>query len=790
MVDLVTGEETGPVVLGKKNNLKKPILFLSLAIALIILSGLGLYFFNNAGSTGNLNSNTVVSEIDNGEVISESESNPISLQVSEVMASEGRITGKLVVENKQSFGYKDLIYTTSLVGEPVLSTSELGDQQVSVMEDPFPAAFSDSELFSLSAGEKKEISLDMAYPSGMPAGLYTLSVSLVPGDEHILAKQVFPINIESSGEFLSIVPGSCKLDIDNVKFDANSGANVNPAEVPSAFCDVKNSTTKTIVAKAEVLQAERYVYGYPESEILKVDGQENFTFEPGQTERVSFRLPEMVKPQVYEGVGRLIDSQGRLLSAQAPFRWVVRGQSAVVKSAEMSNHNLSAGDDVEVSVVAAPSMDLFWRRSVPNNYPNRSAYSLDEGTLLQQPKLEVSVSSGEDICAKQLIDLPSNTVNWEEQKIQLKSDIQCTDPVLITKIYEGETELAALEKSYLSDFSSKTAQNFLNPLTYVVLAVVGVILLIGIVLIVYFSKKGKKGQTPLVGLLLLLSLVAVGSAYLGFSKVVFGDIVKGPAETEGIPYNQRNVWMERDGRSQGLNFQGFRQVTGGNSTASLNGNSIDVSADIYTLSSFGCGNYNLAYMVYVYIDGQGAYVNGGSNNTMLRITRNTNSQQTLVTTFNASLPGVDLTTGRHTLEVRLVPVEVYYGGSWQITGTSTDLPLNSGDTNCGSSNQACYGSLKLDWGQSATFSVSGNVGGFSNQTVQLMNSSGNVIGQAVSNSGGGYGFTITSAGVYAVRLITTPPGYTLSGPSQSEFGVREDTYNGNRVLYYYNTGSR
>jgi hypothetical protein len=180
---------------------------------------------------------------------------------------------------------------------------------------------------------------------------------------------------------------------------------------------------------------------------------------------------------------------------------------------------------------------------------------------------------------------------------------------------------------------------------------------------------------------------------------------------------------------------------------------------------------------------------------MLRITRNSNSQQTLATSFNASLPGVDLTSGQHNLEVKLVSVEVYYGGSWQITGRSTDLPQNPGDNNCGATNQGCYGSLKLQWGQAPQFSAYGrlyndaNSSGFPNLTLQLINSSGNVIAQKLSSDGsdgeavGYYKFTVTSPGVYAIRLVTIPSGFTVVGSTQTEFTVIQGTLNGQTRLW-------
>lgn len=75
-----------------------------------------------------------------------------------------------------------------------------------------------------------------------------------------------------------------------------------------------------------------------------------------------------------------------------------------------------------------------------------------------------------------------------------------------------------------------------------------------------------------------------------------------------------------------------------------------------------------------------------------------------------------------------------------------------------------------------------NLIAFTNQTIQLLNSSGVVIGQVLTDTNGKYSFTVNQIGDYRVKDVTPPPaGYTRNGLDSYPFGVRQET-NGN---FYY-----
>ena len=197
----------------------------------------------------------------------------MTMTVSDVKTSDGKLTGKVLIENEALFGYEELFYTASLIGKAATSSVSIDGQKVLVMEDPLPIAYKDSEVFSLGPNEKRELDLQMVYPAGTDTGTYSLTISIIPRDEHVIAKEVTSVEIKSAGSFLTVIPASCKLEVKEQSFDSNIGPNVDPDQFPKAYCDIKNISEQSISAQAEVFYAERFVYGYPNSDSQKVPNQ-------------------------------------------------------------------------------------------------------------------------------------------------------------------------------------------------------------------------------------------------------------------------------------------------------------------------------------------------------------------------------------------------------------------------------------------------------------------------------------------------------------------------------------
>jgi hypothetical protein len=335
----------------------------------------------------------------------------LDIKLSGLAVVNKTLISKLEIENPSGTVLKNVYYTATLTtnGTTTRKTVE-GQVEVATASGQL-VNYSDSKPFTLEANSKTEQEIQLPFNEAIPSGMYYLSVQLKDQNTLPLRFTNTEAFLNGQGKYLVIDTNSCVLKVNNRSFPPSQGAVVKPNTAPIAECTVTNPSTESITVRAKVDYAERFVVGF-QKDVHEYSPKETITFNPGQSRTISVVLPAIAKPQVYDGLLYLIDSNSSKISLMTSFRWTVEGQSARVEYVLLDKDYYSGGTIAKVEVKAHPSMDLYWRQ----NSSEGAGFSPQAGSDVNNPNLiYVTAESG-------LYKTTDEGKSWARVSVPVKND--------------------------------------------------------------------------------------------------------------------------------------------------------------------------------------------------------------------------------------------------------------------------------------------------------------------------------------------------------------------------------
>ncbi len=635
---------------------------------------------------------------------------PIRIEVAESI-NEGKLTGTIQLTNPNQVQYRDAYYTLRLQGADTTKTSLINGQQTTSFTQGQLINFETSNKFDLDSGGTKNLPFNISFSQALNNGSYKMQISVYTDGDELIGGFAKDINLSGSGGFLSI--NSCVLVVNKTTYDPIIGPNVAPGQSPTARCVVSNPSGNSVTFFAHSEYAVDSVADKKNNQTYT--DKTPITITAQSTKTVNLNLPAIQVPQVYESLTSLQDEKGTTLSPKVAFRWIIGGESSLIRSVNMDKSEYSQGEIARVTVGADPSMDLYWRGGGPTEYiGNPSASSSGfitpslQGTPLTNPTLNVLVKDGTGLeCGKaeKKIDFDPNQNIWPDQVLDISMTRNCTNPTVTAKIFNNGKELASKEIK-IPVLISPDQQNS-QKTTWMILVIL--LIISGIIAgAAIYIKKRKSTTPPQKGIKpgnessspptatthngLFLALITLGcvysaSAWAGNGSFITVKEVKaateiGPGSPVSVHYEGISafrpgqpcpgpVWLVQNPQPQGDDGKGgcvLAIVSGHDETnftfldtqdqITFQNNSFQVPLS-GQFKGYGCGNSKVGLIVRAYINGssQGVKINGGTSRAVFDNLGSNGGGSGTDFTQNLTITGPDGTNfcGPQNLKIELIP---------------------------------------------------------------------------------------------------------------------------------------
>lgn len=431
--------------------------------------------------------------------LAQSPSQPgIKMTLNNLQVAGDQITGSIGIDNLSELHYLELYYTVALYS-PGITRNSTTNGKVTPTTSKGSLVSYKKDRIDLANKAKSQITFGTAYNKKLQSGNYSLSATVETSDGQILGTASATQAIQADNSGFVIDPLSCGVFVNGVDFNNSDGPVVKSSDKAYVECLVE-SLNQITQASSQV----SYKIDYASRDLLNADsqdiktytGSEKVIFNPGEKKKLRFLIPSVETPQVYQAYIYLLDSAGNQVSAAAPFRWIVPGPSAFIKSVNLDKDSYKKDEVMKVSIEPLPSMDLYWQgRALTIKSASNSA-SLNSGTQLVGAKLKVIVQNKAGLsCGSKEQDLPEakTATSWQMQVIDIPSSRDCDFPIVKTEIsYQGQT-LASLNKSMpvlVTPEIVKKQQT--NRILWIVISVIIILAIAGA--IIYKRRKGKGGS--------------------------------------------------------------------------------------------------------------------------------------------------------------------------------------------------------------------------------------------------------------------------------------------------------
>ncbi len=632
---------------------------------------------------------------------------PVLIQLENQNFSQGELKTELTINNPNLVNYRSAYYTIKLQGSDVARTTTFNGQQVTEFTQGPLITFYTSEKFDFGAGETKSESLNLTYSSAISEGQYKLQVAVFSDGDVMIGGLTKDISLSGSGNFLTI--SKCILVVNKIEYDPIIGPNVAPKEAPIGRCMVTNSSNTDLTVFSEAEYAINSVAEKKDNQIYS--DKTPITIAAKSSKTINFSLPALDTPQVYESLSYLRDSKGTIVSPRVAFRWIVGGESSLIRSISLDKSEYKNGEKAKVTVGADPSMDLYWRGGGPAQHigdPTASSAgflrSENQGTPLTDARIWVSIKDGAGFecgTSEQKVSIDPNQNIWSDQVLSVSITKNCSNPSVTAKVFNNDKELASKEIK-VPVIVASDQQSVRQSLWWIV---GGILLGLAVVAGIFYVRSKNtqipknppslppthtpisgKSLTVLIIWLGLFGLVHSGANQAGFDLI--SPIKSAQAATEigpGSPVSVHYegikayrpgepcpgpVWKADNPQPQIDDAQGgciLDMVSGHDET---NFTFLDTQDQIVyenggfkvpvsgQFTGYGCGNSKVGLIVRAYINGssEGVKINGGGSRVVFdNLGSNgggggTNFTQNLVIT-----PGETNVCGPHNIKVELIP---------------------------------------------------------------------------------------------------------------------------------------
>ncbi|MFA6047203.1 MAG: hypothetical protein WCV59_04535 [Parcubacteria group bacterium] len=159
--------------------------------------------------------------------------------------------------------------------------------------------------------------------------------------------------------FVGIAPESCYLNIEGdsakTKYTILQGVDIAQNENLILNCEMKSNFSTEINVTPNFKTYERTTFG----KLLESKNGNQLVFAANEKKSVAITLPKVQKPQAYDLVMTLFDSQKAEISSPLRIHYVLQGASATISGVQLDKDYYVASDTAVASVVWSGSADVF-----------------------------------------------------------------------------------------------------------------------------------------------------------------------------------------------------------------------------------------------------------------------------------------------------------------------------------------------------------------------------------------------------------------------------------------------
>lgn len=667
----------------------------------------------------------------------------LKVEITDLKAANGVVTGNMIVKNMDSLYYQQLSYDLVLQTPGVTQAQNEGDSIITMTSQGMLVSYIHKDL-ALNAKEVKTIPFSLPYNEAFQSGIYTLVVNVTSRDGEVLAYNTNQISLRTQNNGLLINPLSCRLVVNGISYTTVDGPIIAPSDKATLNCFVTNQGNEQITVSEGVDYAVRFLLNNPQAESKTYRHTSTYSFAAKEQKTVSFAIPQLKEPQVYEGYLYLLDGEEKRVSASVPFRWIVPGPSAHIQAVSLDKDAYKKDEKIVATVVAYPSMDLSWyQRPLVGTDP--ATINTKYGTNLSNAKLVTTVTdSSGAVCGTKETTLPptTKTGTWPKETVTMTAQADCLYPVVKAAVTYEKKTLASVAEG----MPTAATPPVKNSITQNIALFIGsVLVLLGVILGIWLYRRRKKPLVTQIAIMFLL----LGSI-IGLSKIdfVYGQtpsptvavtptttITSTPTSTPtptpigtvkppiNSPISQTNIEMKRGITGNGVdvfvpdnyyaNYSNFSQVDSAGSSSVLPdpqcAGGVALKLVGYSAQEFTCGNKASGIWYRISIDGQPAQLHSlsgnGSNIMQGRAGENSfyiwgGQPGGRTATLNANVPG-GIKPGNHKIDVDVIGLGLTdhtHDGSWNAVSTSIEDITNAPAdwSNCGG-RTPCYGKLSYTW---------------------------------------------------------------------------------------------
>lgn len=293
--------------------------------------------------------------------------------------------------------------------------------------------------FGVLPGETIPRAISAPYPMEVRSSDNTLIVSLVdPLSGRVIASRSAAVRLEGGGGYFVTDPYVCTLRIGTTPFFSTAilkqGERPNiTCKVSSPFADARDvmpvfeTTAGGLLRRADVADTQK---------------GKAISFAPFETKIIDIEIPSIPdKPQQYETLFWLQDTQGHPVSSVRTFNWVVQGPGATVERVSFDKDGYAKGETAILGLTFAQSADLLVSR-MTNVALRESAPDRWHGTPLQNPRVQITVRNGAGrTCGNAEETLPPLAADRFSGTLTIPLARNCVDPSATIRISEGSREL-------------------------------------------------------------------------------------------------------------------------------------------------------------------------------------------------------------------------------------------------------------------------------------------------------------------------------------------------------------
>jgi len=190
------------------------------------------------------------------------------------------------------------------------------------------------------------------------------------------------------------------------RYQPEQGIDFSLSEKATVFCTLKSNFASQVTVTPHFDTYLRSTFGT----FMGSDKNDSVTLEANKTSEMSFLIPKKNKPQAYDTMLTLLDSQGNKVSNSMVFHYVIQGESGTISNLLLDKDNYVAGENASIAFTWSGSADIFLESR------NKGARASD-----RIAEFSITDSSGK-VCASNLRKNLSESDSYVEIKIPIQSD--------------------------------------------------------------------------------------------------------------------------------------------------------------------------------------------------------------------------------------------------------------------------------------------------------------------------------------------------------------------------------